>query len=157
MARQAQVRSLEAVRQFRAELASFADALRFSLDQLAHAGHQGVAWMETDRMVYWPAEVRRASDRLSEARISLERCLIAIRPEDRAPCTEEKKAFERAQQRLRFCDEQVGVTRSWLQVVRQQNDGFRTALAKATHTVDVELPAALRRMDEIIAKLEAYV
>lgn len=157
MSQQARVRSLEAVRQFRAEFDAFIHTLTALTQQLIHECHQGMEWMENDRMVYWPAQVRRASDGLSEARINLERCLVAIRPEDRAPCTEEKKAFERAQARLRLCEAQVHVTRHWLIVLRQQADDFRTALAKTSHLSEVELPLALARLDQIIVSLEAYL
>lgn len=157
MSQQARVRSIDAVRQFRVELDTYAHALTSVVQLLIQECHRGVEWVESDRMVYWPAQVRRASDELSEARVNLESCMVKIRPEDRAPCTEQKKAFESAKRRLRLCEEKVQITRAWLHTLRRQADDFRTAMAKATHVAEVELPQALARLDEIIAKLEAYL
>ncbi|MDA0660744.1 MAG: hypothetical protein O2931_02165 [Planctomycetota bacterium] len=157
MSKQANVRSLESVRNFRHELNEFTHVMAQIVEELVHSCQQGVDWMETDRMSHWPAQVRRSSDQLAEARVNLERCQMTIRPGERAPCTEEKKALEQAVERLRLCEEKVRITRHWLQVVRHEADDFRTALAKTTHMADVDLPLALTRLDEIIVKLEAYV
>ena len=106
MGRAADVKSVSAVRAFKADLLEFQSALRQTLEVLLADVHRGVEWLESDRTAYWPAQVRRASDAVSEARINLERCMLAAQSDERRSCYDEKKAFERAKQRppLHLCE-----------------------------------------------------
>ena len=92
----ANVKSIAAIRRFRADLQTYEDSLRQTLDMLAAELKRAVDYFESDRAAYWPAQVRRASDRVAEARINLERCQVTTHPGEGPTCYEEKKALERA-------------------------------------------------------------
>ena len=114
MNQSARVGSIDAIVAFRAALLQFAEVCDESLTSLALESRRGAERIEVERTAYWPAQARKASDDLNSARIALERCEQAIRPEDRRSCYEEKLALENARRRLRLCEEKSRVAKKSL-------------------------------------------
>ena len=157
MGRAADVKSVGAVRAFKANLIEFQTALRQTLETLHNEVNRGIEWLESDRTAYWPAQVRRASDQVSEARIALERCSLATRSDERRSCYDEKKAFERAKQRLAVAEQKVRTTKHWLRVVRHQSEEFQSRLARLEHIVEYELPRGVAMLERMARALDKYV
>ena len=157
MAPTADVKSISAVREFRTDVLEFQAGLRQSLELMANEVHRGIQWLESDRSAYWPAQVRKASDRVSEARINLERCMLATRPDERRSCYDEKKALERAIRRLAYAEQKVRTTQHWLRVVRDQADDFRSRLARLEQLVEYDLPRATALLERLARSLDKYV
>lgn len=152
----ANVKSTEAIRQFRADLQDYNDSLRQSLDVLHSELTRVVDYFESDRSVYWPAEVRRASDKLAEARINLERCRVTTRAEEGPSCYEEKKALQRAKQRLQTANDKVKATKKWVVIIRKEVDEFRTRMAQLSYLTDSELPHAVALLARLASRLDKY-
>ena len=152
----ANVKSISAIRQFRTDLQDYHESLRQTLDILVSELHRAVDYFETDRAAYWPAQVRRASDKVSEARINLERCQVTTRPGEGPSCYEEKKALQRAKQRLETANQKVKATKKWIVTVQQEVDDFRSRLAQVNYLSDTELPRALVLLDRLASRLERY-
>ena len=152
----ANVKSIESIRAFRTDLQEYQESLRQSLDILLAELTRAVDYFESDRAAYWPAQVRRASDKLAEARINLERCKVTTRPEEGPSCYEEKKALQKAKARLQHANEKVKATKKWVIVVRQEVDQFRSRLAQLNFTTDTELPRAMVVLDRLASRLDRY-
>ena len=60
MRRAADVRSIDALRTFRADLVEYQANLRQTVELLTVEIARGVGWFD-EQMSYWPAETRRAS------------------------------------------------------------------------------------------------
>lgn len=157
MGRAADVKSTSAVRGFQQELIKFEAALRQIVEILMKEVHRGVEWIESDRSAYWPAQVRKASDRVAEARVNLERCELATNPDNRRSCYEEKKLLDQAKRRLRFSEEKVRETKRWLRLVRRESEDFQTRLAKLAHILEYDLPRAIAQLDRAARTLDQYV
>lgn len=157
MNRAAHVTSLDAISQFRQALAAFSGDVHQVIDELMLELQRALEWIEQDRTRYWPAQARRASDAVAEARVQLERKQLTIDRHERPSCYEEKKALQRAVERLRYCEEQVRVTRHWLLECQRQADRFRTKLSKLRHFLDQDVVAALARLEHMSAVLNKYV
>ena len=157
MGRAADVKSVSAVRAFKAHLIEFQTVLRQTLETLHNEVNRGIEWLESDRTAYWPAQVRRASDQVSEARIALERCTLATRSDERRSCYDEKKAFERAKQRLAVAEQKVRTTKHWLRVVHHQSEEFQSRLARLEHLVEYELPRGVAMLERMARALDKYV
>ena len=156
MAKAAHVTSIDEVRFFKAALAEFEASIRDALTQLSLEIRREIDWLEHDRSKYWPREARRASDRVSEARIALERCELAIDPDDRRGCYDEKKALQKAKQRLRLCEEKIPLVHKWVLKVKHEADEFSMQTAKMTHTLDADLPKAVASLSRMAKALEKY-
>lgn len=152
----ASVKSIATIRRFRADLQEYNDSLRQTLDILSSELQRAVDYFETDRSTYWPAQVRKASDDLAAARINLERCQVTTRPGEGPSCYEEKKALQRARQRLETAQAKVKATKKWVLVVREEVDKFRSKLAQVTYLSDTEIPRAAALLERLASRLDRY-
>lgn len=153
----ANVKSIDAIRDFRADLLQYRDSVRQSLDVLTVELNRAIDYFESDRASYWPNQVRIASDRLASARIDLERCQVTTRAGEGPSCMEEKKALARAKARLHNAQAKVKATRKWLHLVRKEVDEFQTRLAQLRYLLDSDLPRATAVLARLATRLDRYV
>lgn len=155
-ARAANITSIEAIRAFATAMMAFEDGAEDAAVQLEIEARRAVTWID-ELSMYWPKEVRKASDAVSEARISLEKCELTINAEDRRSCIDEKKALEKAKRRLRLSEEKVQAVRRWKMQIRKEVEEFQVQISKLRQFLESDLVrsiASLKRMGEA---LDQYV
>ncbi len=152
----ADVRSIDALRAFRAELKRYLASLNGNLETLKIQSNRASEWIETDRARYWPRQAKRAEDNLVEARNALLRCKMAAMEGQTKSCVDEKRAVERWIQRLRHCEAQVRALRGWRQKMRHQADDFSTRMARLANYAENDLPKAIAVLDRMILALDRY-
>ena len=153
----ANVRSIESIREFRTGLQDYRDSLRQTLDILTTEVARAVDYFESDRAAYWPAQERRASDKLSEARINLGACQATTRDGQQRSCDDEKKALQRAKARVQLAREKVKATKKWITIVRREADQFKMRLAQLSYLADTDLPRAIALLERLANRLDRYV
>jgi exonuclease VII large subunit len=153
----ANVTSIDAVRSLKAALGQFQEGARSALEQLSLEARRSVEWIEHDRTLYWPREVRKASDRLSEARIALERCELTINAEDRRACYDERKALERAKRRLELTEAKVAAVRRWKFQIHKGVEEFEVQVERLRSYLDHDLSQALAALERMAQALDRYV
>lgn len=151
----ADVRSIDALREFRADLVEYQGTLRQAVELLTVEVARGIGWFE-EQMTYWPAETRKASDNLAEARAALSRCMLTKGKERESACDDERQVFERAKARLSFAEQQIRVTKQWYAQVRHETDEFRNRVTRLLTLTDGDLPRALAALDAISQSLDKY-
>jgi len=156
MNRAAHVTSIDSVVEFRAALQRFASDVADAVTALELEARRSVDWIVHDRAKYWPAQVRRSSDLVQQARIDLERCELSIRPDDRPSCYEQKKALEIAKRRLRFCEEQVEVVRFWCRTLQHEHEEFRGQLARLNQLLEGDVANADATLQRMLQALDRY-
>ena len=156
MSRPAKVTSIDAVKRFRVAVKKFDFGVRDALTQLILEARRAVDWLEVDRTRYWPAQVRRASNEIAEAKVNLERCEMSISPSDRKSCYDEKKALDTAKQRLRTAEEKVKAVQRWKRKVKHEAEEFEVQVAKMNGLLDVEVPRTVATLERMIAALDRY-
>ena len=157
MARQTQVNSIDALRLFRAALLRYAEELQEALDTLSLESQRTVDWIQLDRLAYWPAETRRATDQLNEALSALQMKQMTCNGRDKPAATEEKQRVAQARQRLRLTEEKQRITKRAWQHVHHQSEEYRGTLGKLAQLIECDVPAAVAALDRMIAALEKYV
>lgn len=157
MGRAADVKSVGAVRAFKNDLLEYQTALRQTLEMLITEVRRGIQWLESDRKAYWPAQVRKASDAMAEARINLQRCMLVSSSDELPSCYDENKALQRAKRRLVYTEQKVRVSKHWLHVALHEAEEFRARIARLQTTVDHELPRGVAMLENLARALEKYV
>jgi len=156
MSRQANVQSIDALRQFRAALIEYAETVSDITANLHVESRHTIDWMVNDRATYWPAQVRQSSEDLVEARTILQSKQVTINGRDRLPCTEEKQALAAARRRHRYTEEKVRQTKKLLPIVKHQGEEYRGTLGRLSQLAETDLPAAIAILDRLITSLEKY-
>jgi hypothetical protein len=157
MAQSANITSIEALRLLKAAVVTFEEEVQAAIVALEMEARRPVEWIEHDRKQYWPKQVRKASDEVSEARLALQRCELTISGEDNRSCYDERKALMKAKKRLEKCEEKVRAVRQWSPKIRKEVEEFEVQTAKLKQFLEsdfVKAPAALARMADA---LDQYV
>ena len=156
MNQSANVTSIDAVRAFRAALVKFEENARDAVTCLELEIRRAIDWIEVDRRRYWPAQVRQASEELVQARNTLERCQLKYGSEEAPSCYEQKKNYELAKRRLRYCEDQVRKVKHWTRMIRHELTQFDGQMAQMTICVDTELPRAIAAISQMLNALQRY-
>ena len=156
MSGSARVTSIESIARFQAALTDFGAGAGAALATLQLEVQRALEWIEHDRSRYWSEQARRAADAVSSARIALERCEAAVRPEDKRSCYEQKQALERARRRQRLCESKLEIVRRWRQTLRQEAQELLGKLSKLADVLEHDLPRAATRLDHRLTALEKY-
>jgi hypothetical protein len=154
--RSAHVTSIDAVHALRTALLRFEADARDGVTLLVLEVRKALDWLEHDRTRYWPEQVRKASEKMVEARNELERCQLTYGSEEAPSCYEQKKALERAKRRLRLCEEKVKVVRRWVRSVRAELNEFDGQMARINNCLDMDVPRAAAALQRMARALEKY-
>ena len=157
MSGNAKISSIDVLRAIKVAIQQFEFEANLALTTLEMEGRRPVEWIEHDRSRYWPREVRKASDALSEARIALNRCELAISPEDKRSCIDERKALEKAKKRLRLCEIKVEAVNRWRLQIKKEAEGLQVHISKLKRFLDIDLASAVAALERMASALESYV
>ena len=152
----ANVQSLDAVRDVRLAMISFADRTTSALDELRTKIDRTLAWLEQDRPLYWRDQERKAYDRVASTRIAYETCKMRTVGGRHPECIEEKVAFQRAKERLAFCQTKIEVVRRWCIEASRQVDEYRGRTSPLQGRLDQDVPNVLAMLGRMVDALEAY-
>ncbi|MGW8255976.1 MAG: hypothetical protein ACWGMZ_00670 [Thermoguttaceae bacterium] len=158
MALPARVKSIDALQSMSAALECFSDGLHEALDELDMEVRRAVQFLNVDCREYWKMETRRSWDRVTEAKLQLERAMMTRRiAEQRASCMEEKKALAKAKQRLEFAQARVQAIRHWTVVVDRAVNEYMGMRTQVVNWMESDCPRAVAAIGRMVSALEAYV
>lgn len=154
-ARSANITSIDAIRAFTAALRAFEDGADDAAVQMELETRRPVAWID-ELSMYWPKEVRKASDAVSEARIALEKCELTISGDERRSCYDERKALEKAKRRLQTAEEKVLAVRRWKVQIRKEVEEFEVQITKLRQYLEGDLIRSIALLQRMTAALDQY-
>jgi len=153
----ARVRSIDALEHMAAALRVFAEEASVALDDLRMDLHRVIQWIEYDQKDYWTQELHRAQQRVTEARLNLERARMFRFGSSEPSCYEEKKALEAAQRRLEVVREKLEAVKRWGRLMEHEATECRSAVAPLAHWVQTDVPRAVALLRRLSGALESYV
>jgi chromosome segregation ATPase len=152
----ANVRSLEALQDFRAALVGFATEAQQALDACAAEIRRMQDWLE-DQLKNWQAAVRRCEDEVFRARTELTRRKM-VRIGDRQPdCSEQEEELRAAQAKLEYAEDKVKATRRWIQQLPHAIIDYEGPARQLAGFLEIELVRACNLLDRKCDILDAYL
>ncbi|TWT34087.1 hypothetical protein KOR34_39230 [Posidoniimonas corsicana] len=153
----ANVKSTDAILAVKAAVAGFAKQSSDGLDELTSEIRRTVEWLEHDRPAYWKERVRRAYDKVGEAKDDLQRCLTFQASESHRPsCTEQRVALRRAQEFLKHCQEKQARVKHWNREVAHELHEYHGRVAGLRTVVEADAPAAIAVLERLVTAIEEY-
>jgi hypothetical protein len=152
----ANVRSLDAMREFRVKMLEFADVV---VDVLASQQQMILGflnWLEHDRPNFWKQYMLHSFDVIAEARAQLERCLLRTVARHRPTCYEEKLALQAAKQRLEMAQEKIEAVKHWCVTCRHEIDEHDGRRGQLQQYIETDFVRSLATLERMIAAIEAY-
>jgi chromosome segregation ATPase len=152
MSRFARVTSIDVLQTTAGALQKFRSDAAVALDDLDANLRRALDWIHHDRKEYWAHELRRGSERLSEARIQLQQARAVRRLDNHeAACVDEQRAVDRAKRRIELVEEKIRAVQRWNYNIDHAVEEFQRNRAQFATWLDIDLPkaiAALQRMGE---------
>lgn len=153
----ANVRSTDAIKQFRMHLVNFAEEARNALTSTEMEIRQVRNWLERDQLPYWRSQIKKCREMVSMARTELHRRQLSQSNSDAVSDTEQREALREAQRRLREAEEKVDRIKRWLPVLEHAVSEYHSQAQPLGDRLAGGFVATLIMLDKTIAALDSYL
>jgi hypothetical protein len=154
----AYVNSIAAVQDFRNALARYAHESRQGITAMEIEVRRAFDWIAVDRAGFWQAEIRRSMEALARAKDELHNARTFKSVGDYTPsCIDERKAVERAEQRLKRAELKAEAVRKWTRSLQHELNEYVGRIAQFTAVLEIDVPQAMALLDRVLTSLNDYV
>jgi hypothetical protein len=157
MAETVNVRSIAALRHFRAEFCTFAEEARNALSSVEMEVRRTRDWLERQQLPYWLAQVKRGNENVNEARTALHRKRISQSGSDAISDSDQKEMLRVAQKQLRDAEEKVRTVKHWIPILEHAIAEYHALSQPLGDRLQGDVEHALAVLDRMATALEAYV
>ncbi len=157
MSSQADVRSIEALKEFRAALALYAEEAGGALGSVKMEARRTLFWLQHDRKTYWTEQVKRRREQVSAARAEVARRRLAKTPEHTPAMSEQKELLRQAEAGLRDAEAKVMLIKKWEPAFQQAVFELHASLRRITDLGATHVPRGSMLLGRLVDALEAYL
>ena len=157
MSQSANVRSVEAIRDFRIVLTNFAEEARTALSSAEMEVRRTRDWLTRDQLTFWQAQIKRRNELLSMARTELYRRKLSQQGSDAVSDTEQKEAVRIAQKKLEEAEQRVALIKRWIPVLEHAIAEYHATSQPLGDRLTGSLINGLTLLDRLVGTLEAYL
>jgi hypothetical protein len=153
---EADVRSIDAVRDWHATLANYADSLSEALAGIEMEIRRAFDWLE-EQQALWKQAIRDSEEEVVRAKAELSQRKFKTWDGREPDCTVQERALRRAKARLEHAEEQVERVRQWIgRLPKVIDEVYRGAGRRLQNFLDDDLPKGQTDLARRIASLELY-
>jgi hypothetical protein len=156
MGEQATVHSIEALRDFRAALATFAEEASAALGAVNMEVRRTVQWVQYDRRTYWQEQIKRRREQVAIAQAEVFRRKLAKTADNNPAMSEQKELLRKAEASLREAEQRAGLVKKWEPALQQAALEYR-ASTRRIGAVVADVPRAIFVLGRMVEALEAYL
>ena len=157
MSQSANVRSVEAIHDFRIALTNFSEEARTALSSAEMEVRRTRDWLSRDQLTYWQAQVKKRNELLSMARTELYRRRLSQQGSDAISDTEQKEAVRIAQRRLEAAEQRVALIKKWIPVLEHAISEYHASSQPLGDRLTGSLINSLTLLDRLVGTLESYL
>ncbi len=156
MRQAARVSSINALKDFKRALGSFATVINSALAEAQSDLQRTTWWVQQDCLTHWQVQKRKRTTQLAQAKSELFRAQVAS-SDQRVSATLERKAVDQAQQRLDEAETKLASIKRWSRVLEREVILYKGHCQQIARAVEGDVPAAMVRLDRMVDALEKYV
>ena len=153
MPTRANVTSVEVLETFRANLIVYLSKARPTLEEVSDNVIRARGWIESDRRVFWEAQVRRATQKLQDAQQAL---FSAELSNLREVSSAERMAVHKTKRALDEAEEKLKKVKKWNRDFGTQVEPLARQLEKLQTVLVSNLPEAIAYLRDAVKSLQAY-
>jgi hypothetical protein len=154
---QADVRSIEALKEFRAALAMYAEEAQGALGAVKMEARRTVQWLQHDRKAYWQEQIKRRREQVASARSEVARRKLAKTPEHTPAFSEQKELLRVAEAALREAEAKVALIKKWEPALQQAILELHASIRRIGDLAGTDIPRASFLLGRLVDALEAYI
>ncbi len=153
---EADVRSIDAVRDWHAALANYADSLSEALAGVDMEIRRAFEWLD-EQLALWKQAVRDCEEEVVRAKAELSQRKFKTWDGREPDSTVQERAVRRAKARLEHAEEQVERVRQWIgRLPKVVDETYRGAGRRLLNFLEDDLPKGQADLARRIASLEVY-
>ena len=157
MSSQADVRSIEALKEFRAVLALYAEEAQGALGAVKMEARRTTQWLLHDRKTYWQEQIKRRREQVTSARSEVARRKLAKTPEHTPAFSEQKELLRVAEAGLREAEAKIVLIKKWEPALQQAVLELHASIRRIGDLAGTDIPRAWHLLGRLVDALEAYV
>ena len=150
------VKSLDALQEFRSALIQFIDKAKRATSTAEFEVYSVQDLVSKTQFMYWRSEIRKSEEKLSQAKSELYRASISQPDNPRGP-TDQIKLVQKRQAEIKHAHQQLARTQHWTRILEHQNHEYRSAMAPLAASLDGDLQKTVVKIDNAIASIELYL
>jgi len=154
---QANVRSVDALKDFKNALIAYAEEARNALNGVDMDVRRTRDWLERDQFMYWQMQVKKRNEQVSQARADLFKRQISQSGSGSVSDTDQKEALRLAIQRLRQAEEKLAKVKRWGPVLQHAIAEYNAKSRPLGDRISGDLVNSLALLDRMVASLDAYM
>ena len=119
MSSQAEVHSIDALKDFRTALALYSEEALAALGAVEAEVRRTGLWLQQDRPVYWQEQIKRRREQVAAARAEVFRRKLQKTPEHHPSLSEPMELLRRAEASLQDAEKRLSLVRKWQPLFQQ--------------------------------------
>ena len=156
MAKSSNVRSLEALREFRVALIHFIDKAKRAVSTSDSEVMRTQLWLQSQQPAHWIQEIRKAEEKLAQAKNELFRAKISQPDNPRGP-TEQVLLVRKRKAELAHAQQKLEKTNRWSRTFERSTNEYRGVLSPLSSALDGSAQKTVVLIEQSIATLESYL
>jgi hypothetical protein len=157
MSQGANVRSVDAIKDFKIALITFAEEAQVALGSTEMEIRQIRNWLQRDQLSHWQSQVKRGQERVSMAKAELFRRQLSQANSDAISDTDQKEALRDAQRRLREAEDKVERIKRWFPVLEHAISEYHSQSQPLGDRLAGSFAASLNVLERMIVALDSYL
>jgi len=150
------VKSIDALSDFRVALIDFIDKSKRATSSAESEINHMHSWLDHTQLMHWKSSIRRAEEKLSQAKSELFRASISQPDNPRGP-TDQIKLVRKRKDEIIAAKLKLQKTQRWGRILEHENHEYQSALTPLTASLDGELQKAVVKIDNAINSIELYL
>jgi hypothetical protein len=157
MSTQANVHSIEALKDLRTALALFADDVAAALGAVDMEVRRTIQWLQHDRRNYWQEQVKRRREQVSMAKADVFRKKLAKTADYTPAHSEQTEILRQSEASLRDAELRVTMVKKWEPALQQAILEYHGSTRRIKDLASGDIPRGLIVLERMIDALEAYL
>jgi hypothetical protein len=157
MSTQADVHSIDSLKEFRVALALFSEEALSALGSVDMEVRRTIQWLQHDRREYWQQQIKRRREQVAQAKAEVFRRKLAKTSDYTPAMSEQKELLRRAEASLQDAETRAALVKKWEPALQQAALEYRASTRRISNFASGDVPRAAALLDRLIDALEGYL
>jgi hypothetical protein len=157
MSSQAEVHSIEAIKDLRTALALYSEDTLAALGAVDAEIRRTIQWLTQDRPYYWQEQIKRRREMVATAKAEVFRRKLQTKPDYHPSISEPMEILRRAEASLQDAEKRLSMVKKWQPLFHQAVLEYHGASRRLKDLTAADVPRAIYVLTRIIDALEAYL
>ena len=157
MSTQADVRSIDSLKELRVALALFNEEALGALGAVDMEVRRTMQWLQHDRREYWQNQIKRRREAVAMAKAEVFRRKLAKTADYTPAMSEQKELLRRTEASLAEAEARASLVKKWEPALRQAALEYRASTRRIANFASGDIPRAAALLERLIDTLESYL